>query len=472
MGNKRYSPSGSRSSADEVPPMGRLAILGFQHVLVMYAAAIAVPLIIGGALNLSKSEIAFLISADLFVSGLITIVQTVGIRWFGVKLPIVMGVSFTGIGAMIAIGVKPGLGLPGVFGAMLVAGIIVILIAPIIAKMLRFFPEVVVGTILLSIGVSLMEISVVWSGGGFGNPEFGSPLFIGVAFAVLIFILLAAKYTRGFLNNVSVLLGIGFGVAVSLILGKVGFSGVSEAPWFGLVTPFHFGAFKFDFWSILSMTIVMLVNVIETAGVFMAVGKMTDKKMTHQDLVRGFRADGLGSVVGAIFNIFPYSSYSENVGLLEVTGVRSRWVCGMGGVFLILLALIPKLSAVVASVPVFVLGGVGMIMFGMIAVSGIKMLSHVDFTNNPLNGFTVAISVGIGMIPAFSKTYFDKFPTELAPLLQSGIVLAAISAVLLNILFNGLQQDQNQEQDQKQHGDSLQQDQKASRNAAAIPAVH
>ena len=441
METKRYKPPSSRSSADEMLPIGRLAVLGFQHVLVMYAAAIAVPLIIGGALNLPKSELAFLISADLFVSGLITIIQTIGIRWFGVRLPIVMGVSFTGIGAMIAIGFKPGVGLPGVFGAMLAAGVIVILIAPLIGKVLRFFPEVVVGTILLAIGISLMEVSVIWSAGGFGHPEFGNPLFIGVAFAVLMFILLVAKYTRGFINNISVLLGIGFGLAVSLLLGKVSFGGVAEAPWFGMVAPFHFGAFKFDFWSIVSMTIVMLVNVIETAGVFMAVGRMTGKQMTQADLVNGFRADGLGAVLGAVFNIFPYSSYSENVGLLEVTGVRSRWVVATGGVLLVLLALIPKLSAVVASVPVFVLGGVGMIMFGMIAVSGIKMLGRVDFVNRPLNGFTVAVSVGIGMIPAFSKNFFDKFPAELAPLLQSGIVLAAICAVLLNIVFNGLRQE-------------------------------
>lgn len=441
MKAKQYRPKGSRSSADEILSLGGLSVLGFQHVLVMYASAVAVPLIIGGALNLPKSQIAFLISADLFISGLITLIQTVGVRWFGIRLPIMMGVSFTGIGAMIAIGAKPELGLPGVFGAMLVAGVIVILIAPLIAKMLRFFPEVVVGTILLAIGVSLMEISVVWSGGGFDHPDFGNPLYVGIAFAVLLFILLMAKYTRGFLSNVSVLLGIGFGVALSLLFGKVGFDGVNEAPWFGLVTPFHFGALKFDFWSIVSMTIVMLVNVIETAGVFLAVGRMTDKQIGEEDLVRGFRADGLGSVLGAVFNIFPYTSYSENVGLLEVTGVRSRWVCAMGGVFLMVLALIPKMSAVVASVPVFVLGGVGMIMFGMIAVTGIKMLSRVDFVNQPLNGFIVAISVGIGLAPAFAKHFFDKFPSELAPLLQSGIVLAAISAVLLNLLLNGVKQD-------------------------------
>jgi xanthine permease len=437
MSTDRYLPAASKSPADLLLPLGRLAVLGFQHVLVMYAAAIAVPLIIGGALNLPKDQIAHLISADLFVSGLVTIVQTVGVRWFGVRLPIMMGVSFTGIGTMIAIAAKPGLGLPGVFGSMLLAGIIVILLAPLLAKVLRFFPAVVVGTILLAIGVSLMQVSVIWAAGGFGVKDFGNPVYIAVAFAVMLFIVLMAKFSRGFVNNIAVLLGIGFGVVASILLGKTDFGGVSGAPWFGLVMPLHFGAFRIEFWSTVSMTIVMLVNVIETAGVFLAVSRMAEKPLQQSDLVRGFRADGLGSVLGAVFNIFPYSSYSENVGLLEVTGVRSRWVCATGGGFLVLLALVPKLSAVVASVPVFVLGGVGMIMFGMIGVTGIKMLSRVDFENRPLNGFTVAISIGVGLTPAFAQHFFDRFPAELAPLLQSGIVLAAVSAVLLNILFNG-----------------------------------
>ncbi|MBF3523528.1 purine permease [Burkholderia pseudomallei] len=437
MPTNRYLPAASRSPADHLLPFGRLALLGFQHVLVMYAAAIAVPLIIGGALNLPKDQIAHLISADLFVSGLVTMVQTIGIPFFGVRLPIMMGVSFTGIGTMIAIASKAQLGLPGVFGSMLAAGAIIILLAPLIARILRFFPTVVVGTILLTIGVSLMQVSVLWAAGGFGVKDFGNPVYIAIAFAVMLFIILVAKYSRGFINNVSVLFGIGFGIATSMLLGKVDFSGVSEAPWLDLVLPFRFGAFRFDLWSIVSMTVVMMVNVIETAGVFVAVSRMADKPVSQDDLVRGFRADGLGSVLGAVFNIFPYTSYSENVGLLEVTGVRSRWVCATGGAILVLLALVPKLSAVVASVPVFVLGGVGMIMFGMIGVTGIKMLSRVDFVQQPLNGFTVAISIGVGLTPVFAQHFFDRFPAELVPLLQSGIVLAAICAVGLNVLFNG-----------------------------------
>ncbi|HVE09295.1 MAG TPA: nucleobase:cation symporter-2 family protein [Paraburkholderia sp.] len=437
----RFHPADSTSPADQLLPAGRLALLGFQHVLVMYAAAVAVPLIIGGALQLPKEQIAYLISADLFVSGLVTLVQTIGVRWFGVRLPIMMGVSFTGIGTMVAIAAKPGMGLPGVFGAMLLAGLIVIALAPLIARMLRLFPAVVVGTILLAIAVSLMQVSVTWAAGGFGATDFGNPLYIGIAFVVMLFVVLMSKHTRGFVNNIVVLLAILFGIAVSSMLGKTDFTAVASAPWFGIVLPFHFGAFRFDSWSVVSMTIVMLVNVIETAGVFMAVSRMTNRKIGHADLVRGFRADGLGAVLGAVFNIFPYSSYSENVGLLEVTGVRSRWVCATGGAFLVLLALVPKLSAAVASVPVFVLGGVGMIMFGMIGVTGIKMLSRVDFVNQPLNGFTVAISIGIGLTPAFAPHFFDRFPAELAPLLQSGIVLAAICAVSLNLLFNGLSRD-------------------------------
>jgi NCS2 family nucleobase:cation symporter-2 len=437
MKEKTYRPAHSASPADEVLPPARTVTLGFQHVLVMYAAAIAVPLIIGGALKLPKEQIASLISADLFVSGLITMIQTMGMRWFGIRLPIVMGCSFTGIGAMIAIGANPGLGLASVFGALFVAGIIVVLIAPLIARFMRFFPPLVVGTILLAIGISLMEVSVMWTGGGFDAKDFGHPKYIAVAAAVLMFVLLMTKYATGFLQSIAVLLGIVFGVLVCLPFGLVDLSQVGKADWVGLVRPFSFGAFRFDPWAIVSMTVVMLVNVIETGGVFLAVGQMTGKPVGEPDLVRGFRTDGLGAILGAVFNIFPYTSYSENLGLMEVTGVRSRWVCAMSGAILILLALVPKLSALVAAVPVFVLGGVGMIMFGIIAVAGIRMLRGVDFESQPLNGFLVAVSISVGMIPSFSKHFFDQFPPQLSPLLQSGIVLAAVTAVLLNVLISG-----------------------------------
>lgn len=403
----------------------------------MYAAAVAVPLIIGGALKLPKEQIAFLISADLFVSGLITLVQCVGMGWFGIRQPIMMGVSFTGIGAMIAIASKPEMGLPGLFGSMLVAGALGIAMAPLMGRLMRFFPQLVVGTILLTIGVSLLDVGVHWMGGGFDVKDFGNPEYIAISIGVLLLILILSKYTTGFINNVATLIGIVAGLIVCAAMGLANFDAVAEAPWFGLVLPFHYGAFKVDFWSVVTMSIVMLVNMIETGGVFLALGEMVERPVNRNDMVKGFRADGLGTLMGAMFNTFPYTSYSENIGLMVVTGVRSRWVVAAGACILIVLALLPKMSAVVAAVPVYVLGGVGLVMFGMIAVAGIRMLRNVDFDSAPLNGFVVAISVGVGMIPVLAPKFFDHFPKELSPLLQSGIVLGAITAILLNIFFNG-----------------------------------
>lgn len=436
MSVKRYIPSDSRAPVDEVLPIGRLAALGMQHVMVMYAGAVAVPLIISMALNLPKEQTAFLISLGLFVSGMITLVQAVGIRWFGIKMPIMMGISFTGVGPMIAIGTNPDLGLAGIYGSMIVAGILGILLAPLMARLLRFFPPVVIGTEILVVGLALMGVSANWASGGLGNPDFGSPKFIGMSFLVLAFILIITKFSRGFVRNTAVLLGIMFGMLLSLSAGMVNFSAVEEAAWFGVVLPMQIAVPKFDFWAIVAMTIVMLVTFIEATGMFVAVGEMVGKPVDRKAMVNGFRADGLGTLVGAIFNIFPYTSYAENVGLVSITGVRSRWVCAMGGLILMVLGLFPKMSALIASIPPAVLGGAGLIMFGMITACGVRMLAQVDYVKNPFNAYIIAISISVAMLPVINPQFFEQFPSQLAPLLKSSILLAAITAVILNIYFN------------------------------------
>lgn len=436
MSVKRYIPSDSRAPVDEVLPIGRLTALGMQHVMVMYAGAVAVPLIISMALNLPKEQTAFLISLGLFVSGLITLVQAVGIRGFGIKMPIMMGISFTGVGPMVAIGTNPDLGLAGIYGSMIVAGILGILLAPLMARLLRFFPPVVIGTEILVVGLALMGVSANWASGGLGNPDFGSPKFIGMSFLVLTFILIITKFSRGFVRNTAVLLGIMFGMLLSLSAGMVDFSAVEEAAWFGVVLPMQIALPKFDFWAIVAMTIVMLVTFIEATGMFVAVGEMVGKPVDRKEMVNGFRADGLGTLVGAIFNIFPYTSYAENVGLVSITGVRSRWVCAMGGLILMVLGLFPKMSALIASIPPAVLGGAGLIMFGMITACGVRMLAQVDYVKNPFNAYIIAISVSVAMLPVINPQFFEQFPSQLAPLLKSSILLAAITAVILNIYFN------------------------------------
>ncbi|MFT4434231.1 nucleobase:cation symporter-2 family protein [Caballeronia sp. 15715] len=428
---------------DERLPAAQLLTLGIQHVLVMYAGAVAVPLILGAALKLPKDQIAFLISADLFSCGVATLIQTLGLWIFGIRLPVIMGCTFAAVGPMVAIGTNPGLGLLDIFGATIAAGIVGILIAPMIGKLLRFFPPVVVGTVIAVIGLSLMGVGINWAAGGVGNPEYGNPVYLLLALVVLTLILMINKFARGFIANISVLLGIvaGFGIAMSL--GRVDLNGVTSAPWVGIVLPFHFGLPHFDPLSIATMIIVMFVTFIESTGMFLAVGDMVERPVAQDALVRGLRVDGLGTLIGGIFNSFPHTSFSQNVGLIGVTGVKSRFVCATGGVILVALGLFPKMAQVVASVPPFVLGGAGIVMFGMVAANGIKVLSKVDFVKNHHNLFIVAVSIGLGLVPVVAPKFFSQLPHALEPILHSGILLASVSAVLLNIVFNGVRKERD-----------------------------
>jgi uracil-xanthine permease len=454
----------------------------------MYAGAVAVPLIVGRALKLEPADVAFLISADLFVCGLVTLIQSMGAtQWFGIKLPVMMGVTFAAVGPMVAMANANGgsEGARAIFGAIIAAGVISILIAPVVSRLLRFFPPVVTGTIILVIGVSLMRIGINWI---FGNPvgptapmiidpahadwlkavtegaaagtvtgvaelppkfapaatmmnEAYAPLGnVAISAIVLISILLIARFAKGFIANISVLLGIIIGAVIAVALGKMTFAKVADASWFGLITPFHFGMPTFDLVMIVTMTLVMIVVMIESTGMFLALGDMTGKPVTQPMLSAGLRTDGVGTLIGGIFNTFPYTSFSQNVGLVGVTGVRSRFVCVAGGLILIVLGLVPKMGALVESVPTMVLGGAGLVMFGMVAATGIRILAGVDFAKNRNNLFVVAVSIGMGMIPLVAPNFKQWMPHDIHPLIESGILLASITAVILNAFFNGTEE--------------------------------
>ncbi|MEY4884195.1 MAG: hypothetical protein RIS34_2049 [Pseudomonadota bacterium] len=484
---------------DERLPAGKLTALGLQHVLVMYAGAVAVPLIVGRALKLSPEQVAMLISADLFCCGLVTLIQSLGAtQWFGIKLPVMMGVTFASVAPMLAMANS----LPGVegagliFGSIIGAGVISLVIAPVVSRMLRFFPPVVTGTIIAVIGISLMRIGINWIfGNPFGptapsvvnpehakwladvgsmanaavtpaagasapaanvvpaipkglalvgsvpNPKYAQMPHIAIASIVLVSILLIAKYAKGFVANISVLLGIILGGVIATMAGLMTFEKVAKAGWFELVLPFSIAAPVFDPILILTMTLVMIVVMIESTGMFLALGDMTGKKVDQKMLAAGLRTDGLGTLIGGIFNTFPYTSFSQNVGLVGVTGVKSRFVCVAGGIILVILGLLPKMAALVESLPTFVLGGAGVVMFGMVAATGIRILGGVDYKGNRNNLFIVAISIGIGMIPLIAPNFKQWMPHGIHPLIESGILLASISAVALNLYFNGARGD-------------------------------
>jgi NCS2 family nucleobase:cation symporter-2 len=358
-------------------------------------------------------------------------------------------------------------------------------IAPLVSKMLRFFPPVVTGTIIAVIGISLMRIGVGWATGGpapvaqsvdvpklvamvdaakataaaaaasaapgasapelklagplpmVNNPGYGALDNYAVAAAVLVFILLLVKYARGFVANIAVLLGLIGGCAVAVAMGKMNFDKVAKAGWFEMVQPLAFGMPTFDPIMIGTMTIVMIVVMIESTGMFLALGDMTGKRVDQAALSAGLRTDGLGTLIGGLFNTFPYTSFSQNVGLVGVTGVKSRWVCVAGGVIMVVLGLVPKMGALVESIPQFVLGGAGLVMFGMVAATGIRILSGVDFKTNRYNLYIVAVSIGFGLLPLVAPRWMQQMASGLHPLLDSGILLASLSAVVLNLFFNG-----------------------------------
>ena len=437
---------------DEVLPVPKLLTLGLQHVLVMYAGAVAVPLILGRALKLSPEEVAFLISADLFACGIATLVQSVGFPGVGIRLPVMMGVTFASVGPMLSMAAAPDVGLLGIYGSVIAAGLFAFLAAPFISRLLPLFPPVVTGTIIMVIGISLMRVGINWAGGGlptltkvvdgvpgaFPNPGYGQLQGLGIALFVLVVILGLIRWGSGFISNVSVLLGIIAGAVLASILGVMDFTKVGTAAWVDVVTPLRFGMPQFHLVPIITMCIVMIVVMIELVGMFLALGEMTGRKIDQNDLTRGLRADGVGTMIGGIFNTFPYTSFSQNVGLVGVTGIRSRWVTAAGGGIMLFLGFLPKMAALVEAVPQVVLGGAGLVMFGMVAATGARILTAVDFKTNRFNLFVVAIAVGFGMIPLVAPNFFKYLPDELHPLLESGILLAAISSVLLNAFFNGV----------------------------------
>ncbi|MCX8506587.1 MAG: purine/pyrimidine permease, partial [Alphaproteobacteria bacterium] len=254
-------------------------------------------------------------------------------------------------------------------------------------------------------------------------------------------ILSQVDFAKGFVANIAVLLGIVVGIVVAIALGHMNFDRVASAGWVGLVLPFSFGMPTFDFWSIVTMCVVMIVVMIESTGMFLALGDLVGKPVKTADLNRGLRVDGLGSMLGGIFNTFPYTSFSQNVGLVGVTGIASRFVCVAGGIMLLLMGLVPKLAAIIAAIPDYVLGGAGLVMFGMVAATGIRILSQVDFAKGRNNLFIIALAVGFGMIPLIAPNFKLWMPHAIYPLIESGILLAAVVAVLLNLLFNGLSAD-------------------------------
>ncbi|GAA0493281.1 xanthine permease [Salinibacillus aidingensis] len=413
----------------------KTAALSFQHLLAMYSGAILVPLIVGEALGLTSEQLTYLVAIDILMCGVATILQVLNNRIFGIGLPVVLGCTFTAVGPMIAIGGQ--YGVSAVYGAILASGAIVVFISGFFGKLVRFFPPVVTGTVVTIIGLTLIPTAINNMGGGEGASDFGSISNISLAFGTLIFIVLLYRFTKGFIRSISILLGLGAGTLAGIVMGKVDFSAVGEASVFHMVEPFYFGTPTFQWSAILTMVLVAIVSLVESTGVYFALSDMTDQKLTEKDLSKGYRAEGLAILLGGIFNAFPYTAFSQNVGLMQMTGVKSRKVILLTGIMLVTLGFVPKIAAITTIIPTSVLGGAMVAMFGMVISQGIKMLSRV-IPDSPENSMIVACSVGMGLGVTVVPELFSQLPQSIQILTSNGIVAGSVTAIILNILFNML----------------------------------
>ncbi|MEU9302139.1 nucleobase:cation symporter-2 family protein [Streptomyces sp. NPDC048269] len=446
----RLSVDGEQSThpVDEVLPLPKLALYGFQHVLAFYAGAVIVPIIVGNALKLSPEQLVYLINADLFTCGIASIIQAWGIGRIGARLPLIQGVTFTAVSPMIAIGLGAGGGTAAllvIYGAVITAGIATFAFAWLPAKafrtVMRLFPPVVTGTVITVLGIVLIPVGLNDAAGGLGSPDFGDPKNFAYAGGTMLFILVLMKIGKPFLSSISILLGLVGGTAVAFLLGDAKFGDVGNSGWIGVTTPFHFGVPKFEWFPIVLMLIVMLITMVETTGDTYAVGDIVGKEVDSETVARALRADGAATALGGVLNSFPYVAFAENVGLVRMTKVKSRFVVVAAGVFMIILGLLPKAAAIVAAVPHGVLGGAATVMFGMVALAGIQTLGKVDLKEEK-NALIVGVSLAFALLPATVPVFFTKhMDPDLSSLLNSGVTLGATAAIVLNLIFNGLAED-------------------------------
>ena len=406
------------------------AVLGLQHLLAMYSGSILVPIMIAGALGYSSQQLTYLISTDIFMCGVATFLQLQLNKYFGIGLPVVLGVAFQSVAPLIMIGQKHGSG--AMFGALIVSGIYVLLIAGIFSKIANFFPPIVTGSVITTIGLTLIPVAIGNMGNNSEKPTAQSLLLAAVT---ILIILLVNIFAKGFLKSISILIGLIIGTIIASFMGLVDFVPVTQAPLVHVPTPFYFGIPKFELSSIVMMCIIATVSLVESTGVYFALSDITNEKLDSIRLRNGYRAEGLAVLLGGIFNTFPYTGFSQNVGLVKLSGIKTRLPIYYAAGFLVLLGLVPKFGALAQIIPSPVLGGAMLVMFGFVSVQGMQMLARVDFEHNEHHFLIAAVSISAG-VGLNGSNLFNSLPTGLQMFFSNGIVMASVIAIVLNLILN------------------------------------
>lgn len=412
------------------PSMAEKILFGIQHIFAAFGGIIVVPLVISSSLGVDAKTSTALISASILAAGIATIIQARGMGPAGAKVACIMGTDFTFVSPSITVGST--LGLPGIIGATILGGIFEVVLSYFIRPLMKLFPPIVTGTVVCLIGLTLLPVSIDWAAGGSGAADYGSIKNISISMVVLIGTLLLNRYGKGMLSSASILIGMVIGYIVCIPLGLVDFTAVKEASWISMPKIFEYGV-TFDLKALIAFIPAYFVTAIETVGCLKAVGEVSEVEMTEKRIGAGVLSDGIGSMIGGVVGTLPNTTFSQNVGLIPLTKVASRYVAVMAGVILVILGFLPKLAAIVNSIPQPVLGGVGIVMFGTVAAAGIKTLSKVKI--NERNLLIIATSIGLGLGVTFRPEFIAQLPEGLKMIFASGISTGTITALILNIIL-------------------------------------
>lgn len=412
------------------PSITTKIVLGLQHIFAAFGGIIVVPLVISSSLGFDSVMSTAVISASILSAGVATIIQAGGIGRVGSRVACIMGTDFTFVSPAISVGSV--LGLPAIIGATILGALFEVILSYFIKPLMKLFPPIVTGTVVCLIGLTLLPVSIDWASGGNGASDYGSLTNISIAMFVMILTLLLNRYGKGMLSSASILIGMVFGYLICIPLGMVDFSEISNSKLIDIPQIFEYGV-TFDLKSLIAFLPAYFVTTIETVGCLKAIGEVSDVDMTDKRVGSGVLADGIGSIIGGALGAFPNTSFSQNVGLIPLTKVASKHVAVMAGIILVILGLFPKFATLINTIPQPVLGGVGIVMFGTVAASGIKTLSKVEI--NDRNLLIIATSIGLGLGVTFRPEFINQLPEGLQMVFSSGISTGTIVALLLNIIL-------------------------------------
>ncbi|WP_372713209.1 uracil-xanthine permease family protein [Ilyobacter sp.] len=417
---------------DGVPPLKVAFPLGLQHILAMFVSNLTPIIIVSGVLGLPQEQKTFLIQCTMLVAGLNTILQAYSLGPIGARLPVVVGTSFAFVPVAISIGTK--YGFEAVLGAALVGGIFEALLGSVIGKIRKFFPPIVTGVVVLSIGLSLLPVGIKYFAGGVGAADFGSPVNMTIGMVVLLTVIFFKQFTKGITSTASVVIGTIVGFIVAAIFGKVDLGAVSQANFFIVPKPFTYG-FTFHLDAILAMVLMFVVSAVETVGDMSGVTMGgAGRETTDRELSGGIMADGLGSALASAFSILPTTSFSQNTGLVAMTGIMSRHVVAVGASLLVMGAFIPKIGALFTIIPPSVIGGSLVMIFAMISISGINLITKDKLQGR--NSVIIAVSLGLGFGLGSVPEALAHFPQTIQLIFGgSGIVVSGAIALILNIVL-------------------------------------